>query len=778
MPKKQKRREKPDRPSRSGAPHSERKKAPLPTREQLLEYLSSTTEKVGKREIARAFNIRGEDRIALKTLLSELASDGAIVGNRKAVKPRGKLPPVGVLEIIARDDEGELIAVPTNWEASEGERPKILVQEGRRAIGPDGNGALAIGDRVLARISRIRDTDPFGYAHEAEPIKRLPRERRRLLGIYRASKRDGGGMIDPIDRKDLKEWPVRTGNEGEADDGELVRFEVVRRHREGVPEARVAERLGNPQDQRRISLIAIHNHGLPDSFPDAVLTEAENLPEIETHGRLDLTKLPLVTIDPVDARDHDDAVLAEPDADPANEGGFIVTVAIADVAHYVRPGTRLDREAKLRANSVYFPDRVVPMLPERISNDLCSLREGEVRPCLVARMIFDRDGEKRRHTFHRALMRSAAKLSYQEAQAAIDGQPSERAALMLDKALKPLWAAYAVLSAARDRRAPLDLDLPERKIELGEDGMVRRVHVPERLDAHRLIEEFMIQANVAAAETLEQARAPVVYRVHDKPSTEKLKSLRELLEGLDLSFPPGDHVRPKHFNTVLARAKDQPYAEFVNEVILRSQAQAVYDTANLGHFGLNLLRYAHFTSPIRRYADLLVHRSLIAALKLGAGGMAPEEKPGLKATAKDISDAERRAMVAERETIDRLISAFLADRVNAEFAGRISGVTRSGLFVRLKDTGADGFIPASTLGGGEFWRHVEEAHALVGDRSGRGFRLGDQVEVRLVEAIPMAGALRFEMLTEPGQMPGGHAARGGGSHRRGPRIGNRRHRRR
>ncbi|HWV83332.1 MAG TPA: ribonuclease R [Hyphomicrobiaceae bacterium] len=778
MPKKQKRREKPDRPSRSEKPRAQPKRAPLPTREQLLEYLSTTTEKVGKREIARAFNIRGEDRIALKALLSELSSEGAIVGNRKAVKPRGKLPPVGVLEIIARDDEGELVAVPANWEASEGERPKILVQQGRRAIGPDGNGALSIGDRILARIGRIRDSDPFGYAHEAEPIKRLPRERKRLLGIFRAAHRGGGGMIDPIDRKDLKEWPVRPGNEGDADDGELVRFDIVRRHREGVPEARVAERLGNPQDQRQISLIAIHAHGLPDSFPDAVLAEVEDLPPIETQGRLDLTKLPLVTIDPVDARDHDDAVLAEPDADPGNDGGFIVTVAIADVAHYVRSGMRLDREAKTRGNSVYFPDRVVPMLPERISNDLCSLREGEVRPCLAARMVFDRHGDKRRHTFHRALMRSAAKLSYQEAQAAIDGNPSERAAPMLEKALKPLWSAYAALSAARDRRAPLDLDLPERKIELGEDGMVRRVHVPERLDAHRLIEEFMIQANVAAAETLEQARAPVVYRVHDKPSPEKLKSLRELLEGLDLSFPPGDHVRPKHFNAVLARAKDQPYAEFVNEVILRAQAQAVYDTANLGHFGLNLLRYAHFTSPIRRYADLLVHRSLIAALKLGAGGMTPEEKPGLKATAKDISDAERRAMVAERETIDRLISAFLADRVNAEFPGRISGVTRSGLFVRLRDTGADGFIPASTLGGGEFWRHIEEAHALIGDRSGRGFRLGDAVEVRLVEAIPMAGALRFEMLTEPGPMPGHHAGRGGGAHRRGPRIGNRRHRRR
>ncbi|MFN3743514.1 MAG: ribonuclease R [Hyphomicrobiaceae bacterium] len=777
MPKKQKRWEKPDRPSRSGKPRSAPPTAGLPTREQLLDYLSTTTEKVGKREIARAFNIRGGDRIALKELLASLAQEGAIVGSRKAVKPRGKLPPVGVLEIIGRDNEGDLVAVPAHWEASEGERPKVVVRPGRGAIGPDGDGALAIGDRILARISRIRDADPFGYGHEAEPLKRLPRERKRLLGIFRAARHGSGGMIDPIDRKDLKEWPVRPGNEGDADDGELVRFDIVRRHRHGVPEARVVERLGNPEDQRQISLIAIHTHGLPDAFPDAVLAEVEDLPAIDPRGRLDLTNLPLVTIDPVDARDHDDAVLAEPDADPANEGGFIVTVAVADVAHYVRPGTRLDREARGRGNSVYFPDRVVPMLPERISNDLCSLRQGEVRPCLAARMIFDRHGDKRRHTFHRALMRSAARLSYQEAQAAIDGRPSERAAPMLEKALHPLWSAYRALAAARDRRAPLDLDLPERKIELGADGMVRRVHVPERLDAHRLIEEFMIQANVAAAETLEQARAPVVYRVHDRPGAEKLKGLRELLEGLGLSLPPGEHVRPKHFNAILARAKSQPYAEFINEVILRAQAQAEYATANIGHFGLNLMRYAHFTSPIRRYADLLVHRSLIAAMKLGAGAMVPEERADLAAVAKSISEAERRAMVAERETIDRLISAFLADRLTAEFAGRISGVTRSGLFVRLRDTGADGFIPASTLGGGEFWRHVEEAHALIGDRSGRGFRLGDPVEVRLVEAIPMAGALRFEMLTEPGPMPG-HEARRGLARRRGPGLGRPRRRRR
>jgi ribonuclease R len=441
-------------------------------------------------------------------------------------------------------------------------------------------------------------------------------------------------------------------------------------------------------------------------------------------------------------------VHAAPDASEKNAGGFVVTVAIADVAYYVRPGSRLDREAAMRGNSVYFPDRVVPMLPEKISNDLCSLREGEDRPCMAVRMVFDARGDKRSHTFHRAVMRSAAKLSYQEAQAAIDGRLTAKTQPLLDTALRPLWQAYAALKAARDRREPLDLDLPERKLVLDESGRVTRVVVPERLEAHRLIEEFMIQANVAAAETLEEKRAPVVYRVHDQPGKEKLASLRDFLDSLDLKLPPAERLTPGHFNRVLARAKALPVNDLVNEVVLRAQAQAEYATQNIGHFGLNLRRYAHFTSPIRRYADLLVHRSLVRALRFGAGGLTREEEPQLAETARSISEAERRAMAAERDTNDRLISAFLADRVGAEFAARISGVTRSGLFVRLKETGADGFIPASTLGG-EFWRHDETAHALVGDRTGHMYRLGDDAQVKLVEAIPTAGALRFEMLSEP-----------------------------
>jgi ribonuclease R len=430
---------------------------------------------------------------------------------------------------------------------------------------------------------------------------------------------------------------------------------------------------------------------------------------------------------------------------PGNKGGFIVTVAIADVAHYVRSGTRLDREAALRGNSVYFPDRVVPMLPEKISNDLCSLRELEDRPCLAVRMVIGADGVKRSHSFSRAMMRSAAKLSYQEAQAAIDGEPSEKCGPLMESALRPLWAAYAAMCKARDNRGPLDLDLPERKILLDEAGRVARVVTPERLDAHRLIEEMMIQANVAAAETLEAKKTPCVYRVHDAPSKEKLKNLADFLETMDLKLPPLGQLRPAAFNKILAKAKSMPVPELVNEVVLRSQAQAEYAIANIGHFGLNLARYAHFTSPIRRYADLLVHRALVRALGLGEGALDDKEVPRLADISRAISDAERRAMAAERETTDRLIATHLAEKVGATFEGRIAGVTRSGLFVKLDGTGADGFVPIATLAG--FFNHVEAAHALVASRTGETYRLGDRVEVRLVEAIPSAGALRFEMLS-------------------------------
>ena len=711
----------------------------LPSKQEILDFLQGASEQAGKREIARAFSIKGGDRIALKELLRAMADDGLIAGSRRKLQRPGLLPSVTVVEIVERDSYGEFIARPANWSEEHGPAPRILIAESKQDKGP----ASGIGDRVLARITALgADAD---YPYKARLIKRLPRATRSHLGIFRAL--PGGGVIDPVDRKQLKEWRVVRGATNDAENGELVRFELGGPARFGAASARITDRLGNPQDQRATSLIAIHAHGISDTFPEAVLLEADAAKEPNLKRREDLRHLPFVTIDPPDARDRDDAVWAEADPDPENGGGWVVMVAIADVASYVRPASALDKEARARGNSVYFPDRVVPMLPERISNNLCSLQAAEARPCLAVRMVFDKDGRKRSHRFLRGLMRSAAALAYEQAQAAIDGRPDDVTGPLLDTVIRPLWGAYGSLTRARADRGPLDLDLPERKIQLDAAGRARGVITPPRLDAHRLIEEFMIAANVAAAEELEAKRTPLIYRVHDQPSKEKLAALSEFLGMLGLKLPKTGQLKPAHFNRILAETRASPAAELVGEMILRSQAQAEYSAGNFGHFGLNLRRYAHFTSPIRRYADLIVHRALIRALGLGNDGLTDAEMPLLERIAEAISNTERRAMAAERETADRLIAAYLADRIGARFAARVSGLTRTGLFVRLNETGADGFVPASSIGH-EYFYHDEKRQALIGEETGAAFQLGDPVKVRLVEAIPSAGALRFELLSE------------------------------
>ena len=712
----------------------------LPSRQEILDFLQTASRETGKREIARAFGIKGGDRIALKELLRDMADDGLIAGSRRKLTRPGVLLPVTVIEIVARDADGEFIARPGTWDEEHGPAPRIVMAENKR----EASLVAGIGDRVLARITPLgADAD---YAYQARTIKRLARAIQRMLGIFR-SLSGGTGVIDPVERKQLKEWPVTWGNTGDAESGELVRFELARGGRYGVQTARVVERLGNPAARQMTSLIAVHAHGIPDTFPEAALAEAEAAKEPDLKRREDLRHIPLITIDPSDARDHDDAVFAEADPDPSNPGGWVAIVAIADVCSYVKPGTALDKEARKRGNSVYFPDRVVPMLPEKISNDLCSLREDEARACLAVRMVFDKDGGKLKHRFFRGLMCSAASLTYEQAQAAIDGRSDEITGPLLDPVLRPLWGAYASLVLARTERAPLDLDLPERKILLDESGRVRAVVTPPRLDAHRLIEEFMIAANVAAAETLEAKRAPLIYRVHDAPSKEKLASLGEFLATIGLKLPKSGTLKPVHFNRILADTRPTATAELVGEVVLRSQAQAEYSDDNFGHFGLNLRRYAHFTSPIRRYADLIVHRALVRALGFGNDGLTDAEMEELDQISQAISDTERRAMAAERETADRLIAAYLADRIGARFQARVSGLVRTGLFVRLIETGADGFVPASSIGR-EYFYHDEARHALIGEDTGLAYRLGDLVEVRLVEAIPTAGALRFEMLSE------------------------------
>jgi ribonuclease R len=724
----------------------------MPSKKEVLAFIASHGGNVGKREIARAFGLNADQKVELKTLLRDLADEGTVERDRRRLHVPGALPGVVLADIVARDGDGELIAVPVEWDGeAHGEAPRIVVQPQRqgfrsaRSGGPARSSAAGLSDRVLLRISDPGDAETPATGRV---IKVLEKARKQQLGIFRAAP-NGGGRIVPIDKKALgRELQVPPGAEQEAQDGDLVAVELTRNRVFGLPTARVKERLGSLNTEKAVSLIAIHAHGIPNAFPEVVMKEAEAAPKASLRGREDWRELPLVTIDPPDAKDHDDAVHAVADDDAENEGGFIVTVAIADVAAYVRPGAPLDREALLRGNSVYFPDRVVPMLPERISNDLCSLRVGEDRPALAVRMTIGRDGRKRGHTFHRIMMRSAAKLAYAQAQHAVEGRTDDVTDPLVAGVLRPLYAAYACVKAARDNRQPLDLDLPERKILLKDDGTVDKVVVPQRLDAHRLIEEFMILANVAAAETLEERRTPLIYRVHDAPSLEKVSALRDFLKTIDIALPKAEQVRPAQFNRILAQVEGTEVAPLVNQVILRSQSQAEYASENYGHFGLNLRRYAHFTSPIRRYADLIVHRALVRALGLGRDGL-PDEATleSLGEVAAAISVTERRAMAAERETVDRLIAHHLADRIGATFTGRVTGATRAGLFVALDDTGADGFIPAATLGA-DYYRYDEARQALVGERTGEMHRIGDRVEVKLVEAAPVAGALRFELLSE------------------------------
>lgn len=736
------------RAAKSIAEQADTSLAYLPTREDILKFIEENPDRAGKRDIARAFNLKGNARIHLKDILRDLTDEGELEKRSKKLLRRGSMPSIAVLDITGRDSDGGLVARPADWTTNgndDGNKaPLVLIRRSREDKGP----TVGIGDRIMAKI--FRNTDSSGPRFTARLIKRLERQENSALGVLRQSEK-GGWRIEPVDRKQ-PEVLIDTDQIGEAKAGDLVEVDITRSKRFGPTRGKVSQVIGTLDSEKALSMIAIHAHDIPHVFPENVLEQAEKCKPIELGKREDWRNIPLVTIDPADAKDHDDAVYAERDDDTNNPGGYVVYVAIADVAAYVTSGSPMDKEALRRGNSVYFPDRVVPMLPERISNNLCSLREGEDRPALAVRMIFTAQGSKKSHTFHRVIMRSAAHLAYGQAQAAIDGAPDDVTAPLVENVLKPLWDAYSVMKRGRDKREPLELDLPEKKILLTPQGKVDKVIIPERLDAHKLIEECMIQANVSAAETLEQKKQPLIFRIHDSPSMAKQEGLREFLRSLSINLARGAELRPAQFNGILYQVKDTDHEELVNQVVLRSQSQAEYSPENIGHFGLNLHKYAHFTSPIRRYADLIVHRALISALHLGTGGITPQEEASLPEIAAEISITERRAMLAERETVDRLIAHHLAGQIGDIFQGRVSGVTKAGLFVALATYGADGFIPISTLGY-EYYLYDEANHSVAGERSGKGYRLGDIVDVKLIEALPVAGALRFEMVSEPRPLP-------------------------
>ncbi|MFT7594103.1 MAG: ribonuclease R [Paracoccaceae bacterium] len=729
--------------------------ARIPSRPEILDWISANPTKGAKRDIAKAFGIKGAARIDLKRVLKELEAEGHLEKRKRSYRDPDRLPPVSVLQVKAPDKDGDLFARPMEWHG-EGVEPIVLVIP--RASDP----ALGEGDRILARLTLVQEED---HNYEARLIRRIGTNPRRVLGVFR--KTAEGGRIVPVEKSASSEWQVASDAMHGAKDGELVEAEQAGpKGRMGLPKARIVQRLGDPSAPRAVSLIAIHHHGIPDSFPDAAIAEADACKPAGLKGRDDLQDLPLITIDPSDARDHDDACLAQADDDPKNPGGHVVWVAIADVATYVRPGTALDAEARNRGNSTYFPDRVVPMLPDRLSGDLCSLHEGVPRACIAVRMQLDGDGQKISHRFVRGLMRSAASLNYVEVQDAIDGNPNDKTAPLLEPVLKPLYAAYAALVKAREARQPLDLDLPERRIELSEDGIVTSVNFRDRLDAHRLIEEFMVLANVAAAETLIAKRSPLLFRVHEEPSPEKLDSLRETAMAAGYQLAKGQVLQTRHLNQLLNAAAGTADAELINLSTLRSMTQAYYSPDNYGHFGLALAHYAHFTSPIRRYADLIVHRALISAHGWGKDGLDAAEIERLEQTATHISDTERRSMMAERDTTDRYLAAYLSERVGSEFPGRISGIARFGMFVKLDETGADGLVPIRTLGR-EYFHFDADAGTLMGSDTGLTIGIGQRVTVRLAQATPMTGGLELELLTLEGKtLPRGSSSPAGRSPRR------------
>jgi len=699
----------------------------LPTREQILDFIQSSDTPAGKREIARAFGLSAQQKISLKALLKDMADEGLIdSAPGRAFHKMGGLPKVTVLRVADVDDGGNVWAVPERWEADT-PPPKVRVRErGRRS-------ALGIGDRILAR------TEEAGAGWAAYPMKKLDRAAEAVLGVLRA---EGDKLwLQGVDKKERREVPV--SDAGGAAPGDLVLAAMAGRPPRIT--ARVVERLGDPFEARSFSLIAIHKHGIPDVFSEEVLAEARKVAGYPVTDREDLRHLPIVAIDPIDARDHDDAVWAQADEAADNEGGWQAIAAIADVSFYVRPGSDLDKSARSRGNSVYFPDRVVPMLPEILSADVCSLKAGQDRAALVCHLTIARDGTLKAWRFTRAVIRVAANIAYEHAQAAIDGvEGAPVPAELVDNALKPLWQCWAALAKARAKREPLDLDLPERRIVLDDKGRILSVAPRERLDSMRLIEDYMIAANVAAAKALEAKKAPVMYRVHEPPTREKLVALKDYLETFDVPFALGQVVRPATFNHILDRIGEADFRPQVMEQILRTQTQAFYGPQNHGHFGLGLGSYAHFTSPIRRYADLIVHRSLVGSYGLGEGALPAEDAANMERVGEAISGLERRAMEAERETVDRYVAAYLAEHVGTVMDARITGVASFGFFATIDGVGGDGLVPARDLGT-EYFRFDESSQSLIGDQSGETFAAGQRLQLRLAEANPVSGALRFEL---------------------------------
>ncbi len=695
----------------------DRQATPLPSVADVRAWLAASGDRPKASAAARAFGVRGvEARRAFKTLYKQ-----ALDGETAPDPERGPMPPVTLFRVTGVDQDGALLAEPDKWEGS-GAAPvaRIHARSG---------GRLAPGVRLIART---RSDGAGGWT--AEPIRVLPEATADgpELCVVEA---DGRGRFTLKAARPGRErtWKIAGEPPPDLADGDLVL--AAPQPGRGGPRgrdfrARIMSTHGRADDPAAFGLALMASLEAPIAFSAEAEAEAAAAEPPVLKGREDLRDLALLTIDGADARDFDDAVYAEPKGT-----GWRVVVAIADVAWYVRPGSALDREARARGNSTYLPDRAIPMLPEALSNGLCSLKPGEDRACLFAEMTFDKDGKRRSARFGRGLMRSHWRLTYEEAAGGGGDGPAD--------AVSRLYGAFECLERGRAARGPLELELPERTVAFDDAGAAIALGLRPNLTSHRLIEEFMVQANAAAAEALLAKGVDALFRVHDKPDPERIGLLAETAQSLGAA-PPGARMDSAgRLNAMLARLDDGPVRAIVSELILRAQARARYGPDCDPHFGLALEAHAHFTSPIRRYADLVAHRALIRAYDLGEGG-AVEDIEALEDLAEAINRTERRSATVERATLDRYAALLAVDHVGETLDGRIVGANRVGLFVRFDRPMLEGFAPVSSLPD-DFWRLSRDGLAMEGRRSGKAFRLGDAVRATIIQADPATGAVTIDI---------------------------------
>jgi ribonuclease R len=733
-------------------------------RDRLLALLYGEDKPVAVREIVRRLGLSGPARQELKPLLRRLLEEGEVVKIRGA---RIGLP--SRMNLVV----GRLTCNPAGFGFVVPER-----KEGGRRGGDVYVSAINLkealhGDRVVARIERMNEKGPEGRI-----IRILERGLDRIVGRYEQEGRVGGHVV-PFDRRVLHEVFIPAGDEAGAKPGEMVAAEITRPPTATRnPIGRVLQVLGRLEDPGVDLKVVMAKYGLPDAFPPEVEAEAARTPRSvkpeELEGRTDFRSLVTVTVDPVTARDHDDAISLE----RLPGRGWKLSVHIADVAHYVRPGTPLDQEAYLRGTSVYFPERVVPMLPHELSSHICSLVEGQDR--LTQTVVIDLDAEGRvgKTEFHDGVIKSAARMSYPDVQKIVDGDAALRDRYAhVAPLLKDMDALARLMRARRHERGALDLDLPETELVLDTAGKVTAIVASERLDSMRAIEEFMLAANEAVAERLHAAGVPALFRVHETPEPEKVEELAELLASFGYRMPPrGDGVRPEDFQAVLRQIEGKPEEKLISYLLLRTMKLARYHEENLGHFGLATEMYAHFTSPIRRYPDLVVHRALRALRQGGDGEAQAALREALPEMGRHLSEMERRADEAERELIDWKKVRFMSDKLGEVYSAYITGVKAFGLFVQLEEIFVEGLVHVSSMTD-DYYLFNEKAHTLRGENTRRSYRLGDKVEVQVVRADLERRQVDFalvDVLARSAAGPRRGKPPGAGSGDRGPRRAPRR----